>query len=278
MTDSTQTDPTSLKVPHKTRNVFRKYAGALKLLASESFYLSKTYAPIDVFYSLFSKLNQRRVLPVRYQAQCKAFATTKSKLTLSNDWFSGNIPYWLSVIDEYGLRSGDIKALEIGSWEGLSSYFILSEMPNAHLTCVDTWEGSDEHKDRTAASAIVLSKIEQTFDYNLSIFSSRLTKFKGTSFSFFSKNDVRCYYDFIYVDGSHHCDDVLLDAIKSFEMLKVGGIMVFDDYFWRYYPRAIDNPAAAINLFLRAKKDQYKVVRFYYQIIIVKTSDRYSEQ
>lgn len=275
---SQQNNEAPLTASYKKRNVFRKYVTAFKVLASESLYLSKTYAPIDVFYSLLSKLNQRRVLPVRYQAQSAAFAKTKSELNLSNDWFSGNIPYWLSVIDEYGLRSGDIKALEIGSWEGLSSYFILFEMPNAHLTCVDTWEGADEHKDGTSASAVILSKIEQTFDNNLSIFSSRLTKFKGTSFSFFSKNDVRCYYDFIYVDGSHHCDDVLLDAIKSFEMLKVGGIMVFDDYFWRYYPRAIDNPAAAINLFLRAKKDQYKIVRLYYQIIIVKTIDRYSEK
>ena len=278
MTDNIQTDQASLKVPHKTRNVFKKLVSALKELASQSLYLSKTYAPIDVFYSLFSKLNQSRTLHARYQAQLAAFAKTKSKLNLSNDWFSNNIPYWLSVIDEYGLRSGNIKALEIGSWEGLSSYFILSEIPNAHLTCVDTWEGADEHKDGTAAPAIVLSKIEQTFDDNLSIFSSRLTKFKGTSLSFFSQNDVRCYYDFIYVDGSHHCNDVLLDAIKSFQMLKVGGIMVFDDYFWLHYPRAIDNPAAAINLFLRTKKDQYKIVKLYYQIIIVKTSDGYSEQ
>lgn len=241
-------------------------------------YLLKTYAPIHVIYFYIKQRARNRTLPIKYQTQALAFEDTKSKLTLSCDYFSVNIPYWLSVIDEYELRSGDIKALEIGSWEGLSSYFILSEMPNAHLTCVDTWEGTDEHKNGTAASAIVLSKIEQTFDHNLSIFSSRLTKFKGTSFSFFSKNDVRCYYDFIYVDGSHHCDDVLLDAIKSFEMLKVGGIMVFDDYFYRYYPRAVDNPAAAINLSLRAKKDQYKVVRLYSQIIIVKTSDRYSEQ
>lgn len=54
--------------------------------------------------------------------------------------------------------------------------------------------------------------------------------------------------------------------------------MVFDDYFWRYYPRYIDNPAGAINLFLKMKKDQYKIIRFYYQIIIIKTSDRYTRQ
>lgn len=259
------------------KKIFREYISALKNLISENLYLAKTYAPVDVFYSLFSNLNQRRFLSVKYQSQSQAFEQTKANLNLSHDWFSGNIPYWLSIIDEYGLRSADMKVLEIGSWEGLSSYFILSEMRNAHLTCVDTWEGADEHNDGTDAPAFVLNKIEHSFDNNLSSFSSRLTKYKGTSFSFFSKNNVRCYYDFIYVDGSHHCDDVLIDAIKSFEMLKVGGIMVFDDYFWRYYPRDIDNPAAAINLFLRAKKDQYQIIRLYYQIVIVKTNDRYSK-
>ena len=50
--------------------------------------------------------------------------------------------------------------------------------------------------------------------------------------------------------------------------------MIFDDYFWRYYPRAIDNPAAAINVFLKFKKGSYKIVRLYWQIIIEKTNDR----
>ena len=115
-----------------------------------------------------------------------AFEKTKLNLKLSKDWFSNSIPYWLSVFDEYRLRSVNVKALEIGSWEGLSSYFILSELPKAQLTCVDTWKGADEHVDGTESSKIVLSKIEQNFDNNLSQFSSRLTKYKGTSLSFFS--------------------------------------------------------------------------------------------
>tara|TARA_R110002110_G_scaffold119309_2_gene293735 strand:+ start:19812 stop:20003 length:192 start_codon:yes stop_codon:yes gene_type:complete len=61
-----------------------------------------------------------------------------------------------------------------------------------------------------------------------------------------------------YVNGSHHKNDVIIDAVKCFEMLKVGGIMIFDDYFWQYYPDAIDNPAGAINTFLRLKKDFIK--------------------
>jgi len=29
--------------------------------------------------------------------------------------------------------------------------------------------------------------------------------------------------------------------------------MIFDDYLWQYYPKDIDNPAAAINCFLKLK-------------------------
>lgn len=46
--------------------------------------------------------------------------------------------------------------------------------------------------------------------------------------------------------------------------------MIFDDYLWRYYSKDIDNPAAAINVFLKLKIGQYKIVRTYYQLIIEK--------
>lgn len=70
-----------------------------------------------------------------------------------------------------------------------------------------------------------------------------------------------------------YCDDVILDAVKCLEMLKVGGVMVFDDYLWRFYPKAVDNPAAAINLFLRLKQGSLRIIRAYYQIVIAKIAD-----
>lgn len=39
-------------------------------------------------------------------------------------------------------------------------------------------------------------------------------------------------FDFIYVDGLHLSQDVLYDALLSFDLLKVGGILIFDDYLW----------------------------------------------
>ena len=232
-----------------------------------------THGPSDVYIAYFLSVFKNHQIEKAHKDEKNRFLSHAAELSLSNDWFSDNIPFWLSVFDQYGLRSREVNALEIGSWEGLSSFFILSSLPMAQLKCVDTWEGADEHKSGFAATQKILGEIEHKFDSNLERFKHRLTKYKGTSFSYFANHGGRSLYDFIYVDGSHYCDDVMVDAIKCFEMLKVGGIMVFDDYFWRYYQRACDNPIAAVNLFLRMKRGSYKIVSVYYQLILVKISD-----
>jgi predicted O-methyltransferase YrrM len=162
--------------------------------------------------------------------------------------------------------------MEIGSWQGQSALFLLVFLEKAKLTCVDTWEGADEHKSGHAANHEILSKVERVFDANLSEFKDRVAKYKGTSYQYFNDCFKIEEFDLIYIDGSHHSDDVLVDAIKSFEMLKVGGLIIFDDYFWKYYSRTIDNPSGAINAFMRLKRNQIKVICFDYQLIIRKTS------
>ncbi len=239
----------------------------LKILA----YLAKTYAPPRITFAYFSQIIGNKIIEHKYKNDLTLYREQKKQLTLSQDVFTRKIPYWLYVIDKFELRHKNIKALEIGCWEGLSSHFLLSNLSKATLTCVDTWKGSDEHANKQ----FELNKIEARFDNNIKQFSSRIIKHKGTSFSFFEKNPTRCLYDFIYIDGSHHCDDVVIDAVKCFEILKVGGFMIFDDYLWKEYSNDIENPASAINLFLRLKKGSYKVVRIFYQVIIQKKSDRY---
>lgn len=233
-----------------------------------------TYGSIDVFTHYLKNIQKNRKIENKYKAKKIKFRSNLQTLHLSTDWFTENIPYWLSLFDEYDLEHKEINALEIGSWEGLSSHFFLSALPKAHLTCVDTWEGADEHRDGTAATKHILSQIETRFNENTAPYTDRLTKYKGSSFSFFQKNKDRCAFDFIYIDGSHHCDDVIIDAVKSFEMLKVGGVIIFDDYFWQHYEKSIDNPASAINLFLKLKKGSYKIIRMYWQVVIVKLTDR----
>ena len=40
------------------------------------------------------------------------------------------------------------------------------------------------------------------------------------------------FFDIIYIDGNHEPEYVLEDAVLSFRKLKVGGILIFDDYGW----------------------------------------------
>ena len=244
---------------------------------SKIFFLIGTNAPL---YSIKSRyilktkhrfLNRFSVSGKKYTNKMKKFRFLKNNLKLNADWFSQNIPTWLRAIDQTDLREkNSINYLEIGSWQGLSAFFILNELPNSQVVCVDTWAGGDEHIVGMKAESDVKLTVEEIFDNNLIGFKHRIDKFKGTSLSFFAQKFLHDIYDIIYVDGSHHSDDVIVDAVKCFEMLREGGLLIFDDYFWKYYEQDIDNPAGAINAFLRLKHKQLEILCFDYQIIVRK--------
>lgn len=200
------------------------------------------------------------------------FRKYAKSLRLDNDWFTNNIPTWLMAFKKQSYNKKTLlNCMEIGSWQGLSAVFLLSYFDNANLTCVDTWEGADEHKNEHATNHEILSKAEKVFDANLAEYEDRLTKYKGTSYRYFNDCFEIEKFDLIYIDGSHHSDDVVVDAIKSFEMLKLGGLMIFDDYLWKYYDSTIDNPIGAINAFIRLKRNQLEVICFDYQLVVRKT-------
>lgn len=230
-------------------------------------FLFQTNAPY-VVYKIYLKTYLRKVFVGSNFSSMQQFKKDIQKSQFSNDWFTLNIPYWDEVFDKYDFKTKPIKALEIGSWEGMSSLYILKTLPKATLISVDTWQGADEHQGLS-----VLQTIESNFDKNIEVYRDRSKKFKGTSFNFFNEHPIKESFDLIYIDGSHHTDDVIVDAIKGFELLKVGGIMIFDDYIWGYYSRPIDNPAGAINAFLRLKEGTYEILCIYGQLILRKTRD-----
>lgn len=232
-------------------------------------YLVKTRAPVGVLLRYVRDQVARPFVKKRHAAlvaEVKAFARREG---FRQDWFSSNVPVWIELFEQCGLRGRPLQALEIGSFEGLSACFFLQQLPEARLICVDTWEGSDEHIS-TGASA----GIEAAFDRHVAPWVARIEKQKGTSFTYFSGPLAGRPLDFLYVDGSHHSEDVMMDALKGFVALKVGGLMVFDDYLWSYYPRTAENPAVAVNGFLRIISGRYRLVHVGYQLALVKTGER----
>lgn len=185
------------------------------------------------------------------------------RLEFSTDWFSMRAANWDRLIVPSLRGKQRPRILEIGSWEGLSACFLAFRIPQAEITCVDTWEGSDEHEGLHNIAAV-----EKRFDSNVSQFQGTILKRKTSSSAFLKSNTTK--FDLIYIDGSHHFSDVLSDAFMAFNALSSGGFLVFDDYLWEDYENPLHNPGRAINIFYRHFGRQLKVLSVGHQVFLVK--------
>jgi len=78
-------------------------------------------------------------------------------------------------------------------------------------------------------------------------------------------------FDFVYIDGSHRADDVLMDAEMAWRMAKNGALLVFDDYEWNQAREGtISHPKGGIDAFLTVHDGEYAVISCGYQVMIKK--------
>lgn len=184
-----------------------------------------------------------------------------------SDWFSYYIPLWEKIL---GHLKGKPKLnfLEIGAFEGRSAIWLLENIlthPTSRITCVDTFQGSMEDKKLGVDS----SKLEKTFRKNMKAggFSEKIEIMKGESRKMLKKLP-ESKFDFVYIDGSHMAADVLTDALLSFYLLKEGGLLCFDDYYWEEEPNPLHRPKMAIETFLKIFREQYELVHQGEQVIV----------
>jgi predicted O-methyltransferase YrrM len=188
--------------------------------------------------------------------------------TFKTDWTSWHFPNWAKWLAPYQKRELDV--LEIGSWEGRSALFFLNYLPRCKLTCVDTFEGGQEHKAADDAET-ELPKIEKHFDANTAAFKSRIEKIKAPSWTALADLGVAGRrFDIAYVDGGHRAFEVFSDGMLTWPLMRKGGLVIFDDYQWEMMPDPLDNPKPGIDAFLKAVKGEFRNVHRKYQIAIEK--------
>ena len=144
------------------------------------------------------------------------------------------------------IRETTRRVLEIGSEEGRSAVFWLEFFAGAHLTCVDIFR--EEYAER--------------FDCNLAAYGARLRKITGPSIKALGVlREENAVFDFIYVDGSHRRDDVMIDCLAAWRLLREGGVMLLDDYNWLPGHPEAERVAPAVDTFLAWHADAEVILK-----------------
>ena len=167
---------------------------------------------------------------------------------ITQDYFSSHAYNFYEIMKKFEKP----KYLEIGSFEGNSAMFIAQNFENSKIFCVDNWVGTKEYNN------LNFSKLENNFDSNISEFNN-INKFKMLSDNFFKNNKTT--FDVIYIDGYHKGLQVLEDFKNSWNVLNDNGVIIFDDYIWKFYDKIQDNPCYVINSYLKKISDDVKILK-----------------
>jgi predicted O-methyltransferase YrrM len=167
----------------------------------------------------------------------------------------GNIQIFYEVFKMLPTKKN--KILEVGTYTGKGLIGFLENIPDSVATVIDPWKSYDEYaysiNKKTMVVNIEEEKIEEKFYKNVSKYIYRIKVLKGKSadklLDLFLAGEK---FTFIYIDGSHKCLDVYLDAMLAWELLETGGIIGFDDYLFNK-GQVLESPYEAIEHFLADK-------------------------
>jgi predicted O-methyltransferase YrrM len=177
----------------------------------------------------------------------------------TQDWVGKRTDIWSEVFQPH--VGAPVRMLEVGSFEGRSTVWFLENVlthPEARIVCVDTFAGGVEH------GGLDLSELEQRFDRNMASHAQKVIKAKGLSRVVLRELPLESF-DIAYVDGSHEAADVLADAVLVWDLVKAGGLVVFDDYGWEP-----DGPRVALDAFLQCMEGTYESLHKGYLLVLTR--------
>jgi predicted O-methyltransferase YrrM len=197
--------------------------------------------------------------------------TTKMKVPAHTETGKVHGPVWLKHLGHLAGKP-DIVGLEIGTFKGDSAEWMCENIfthETARYYCVDPFTGSVEHH----VGKIDCTTLEADSRARLDLFpQSRIIKGYSQDVLLNTKFGDKSL-DFIYIDGSHIARDVMVDSVLAFRLVKVGGVICWDDLAWEVFPDPLDKPRIAIESFLKVYARELKVVHLGWQAIAIKTSE-----
>lgn len=192
----------------------------------------------------------------------------KKSVNYTTNWFN---PTNFKVLDCYTGKD-NLHFLEIGSFQGMgTNYFIDHYLTgtNCFITCVDPWikysESTLTHMSEW--DNVINEETYNLFKSNTTYNQDKIIVERGLSKDIVPK--LTQYFDFIYIDGDHSREAVWLDAVYSFQKLKVLGILIFDDYKWGTEDCS---PEQSVNRFMQEYAPYIQVLAVNDQVVVRKTA------
>lgn len=179
-------------------------------------------------------------------------------------------PNWFASVQYYFERHvpyNPLYVLQIGTYTGDATEWLLNNRNIEHIDDVDTWGGSQE----TAHESIDFYDVEDYYDSRFKN-NTKVKKNKCTSDEFFNRIPQLPGYDFIYIDGDHTALQTALDGLNAFKVLEPGGIMAFDDYGWHAKGDLFLEPQRGIDAFLEVCKGRISIIEIGYQVWVQKNA------
>jgi hypothetical protein len=176
-----------------------------------------------------------------------------------SNWFESQAHFFERNVPQIPLR-----ALQIGTYTGDATEWLLNNREVEYLDDVDTWGGSEEE----AHYSIDFKSVEEYYDSRFKDVPG-VRKYKMTS-DYFFQNIPTTRYNFIYIDGDHTALQTALDGLNAFKSLDSGGVMAFDDYQWTYGGEGFLIPKRGVDAVLSVCTGKYEVIDSGYQVWIKK--------
>ncbi|KAL1736675.1 glycosyltransferase family 8 protein [Schizophyllum commune] len=195
--------------------------------------------------------------------------------TPTQDWFSGNVERWRGLFPL--VTAPAPRVLEIGTWEGRSSVFLLEEL------CKDAGElVTIDHYDLLQTEAGRARRARVEHNLRLAGGHSRVIEaFSVPGLMTVLRDETEASaaaagFDWLYVDGSHRADDTFLDGELVWRLARKGAIIIFDDYRWpAESPGSMLHPRRGIDAFLELHAGEFERLSGEgdYQMIVQKKTE-----
>ncbi|MEG4207923.1 tetratricopeptide repeat protein [Microcoleus sp. Pol7_A1] len=192
-------------------------------------------------------------------AELRGWAECAAKdYQFTQDWFTHNIPIWQRHLQEF-TGIAEFQVVEIGSFQGMSACWLLDNIlthQTAKITCIDLF--FQQHFKGNIVKTGAADRVIELEGYSQDLLVNLTSE----------------YYDVAYVDGCHKPTSALQDAILSWRLVKVGGLMIFDDYEFTFPDSPEQDTKIGIDVFLEMFGSQLEVVHKGYQLIVKKIGNQ----